>query len=75
MKTRTSCLRILSPLLFGLLASLTLVPDTTARVFVANNSTWRYFTGTSEASTPTNAWRELAFLLPPSSVLASAGQK
>ena len=44
-----------------LLAGLVLGGDATARVFVATNSTWRYFKGTSEASTPTNAWRELAF--------------
>ena len=47
--------------LFILLAGLVLAFDATARVFVATNSTWRYFKGTSEASTPTNAWRELAF--------------
>jgi len=32
-----------------------------ARMLVPTNSTWRYFKGTSEASTPTNAWRELEF--------------
>ena len=43
------------------LASLLLAPDTHARVFVATNSTWSYFKGTNEASTPTNAWRQLEF--------------
>lgn len=32
-----------------------------ARVLVATNSPWRYFKGTQEASTPTNAWRALDF--------------
>ena len=32
-----------------------------ARILVATNSTWRYFKGTSEASTPTNVWREVDF--------------
>ena len=41
--------------LFILLAGLVLAGDASARVFVATNSTWRYFKGTSEASTPTNA--------------------
>ena len=58
---KTSLLRILSPVLFAGLASLSLVPDTHARVFVATNSTWSYFKGTNEASTPTNAWRQLDF--------------
>jgi hypothetical protein len=39
----------------GLLARLLLAFETTARVFVATNSTWRYFKGTSEASDPTSA--------------------
>jgi hypothetical protein len=58
---KTSCLHILSALLFVGLASLTLVPDASARVFLTTNSTWRYFKGTSEASIPTNAWRQLDF--------------
>jgi len=58
---KTHLFRILSPVLFGWLASLTLVLDTSARVFVSTTSTWRYFKGTSEASDPTNAWRELDF--------------
>ena len=49
------------PILFILLAGLVLASDATARVLVATNSTWRYFKGTSEASNPTNAWRELDF--------------
>ena len=32
-----------------------------AEIFIATNSTWRYFKGTTEASDPTNAWREIAF--------------
>ena len=46
--------------LFVLLAGLGLAGDATARVFVDTNSTWRNFKGTSEASSPTNACRELA---------------
>ena len=38
---KKSFLRILSPVLLGLLASLTLAPDTRARVFVATKSAWR----------------------------------
>jgi hypothetical protein len=52
---KTSFLRIRSPVLLGLLSSLILAPDTRARVFVATNSTWRYFKGASEASTPPDA--------------------
>jgi hypothetical protein len=44
-----------------LLAALLFPFSAGARVFVATNSTWRYFKGTSEGSTPTNAWRELDF--------------
>ena len=58
---KTTFWRILSPVLLAGLGSLTLVPDTQARVFVATNSTWRYCKGTSEASDPTNTWRELDF--------------
>ena len=32
-----------------------------ADILVPTNSTWRYFKGTAEASTPTNAWREINF--------------
>src|SRR5437867_425661 len=32
-----------------------------ADVLIATNSTWRYFKGITEASDPTNAWREIAF--------------
>src|SRR5881397_2746509 len=32
-----------------------------ADVFVSTNSTWRFRKGTSEASSPTNAWRAVAF--------------
>lgn len=44
-----------------LLATLVVAFDGSARVLVATNSTWSYFKGTSEASAPTNAWREPAF--------------
>jgi hypothetical protein len=39
------------------------VPSGTAtgRSFINDHSTWRYFKGTSEASTPVTAWRERAF--------------
>ncbi len=33
----------------------------TTEVIIATNSTWRYFKGTTEASVPTNLWRELSF--------------
>jgi hypothetical protein len=58
---KTSVSRVLSVVSLGLLASLLLALDTSARVFVPTNSTWRYFKGTSEASSPTSAWRELEF--------------
>jgi 7,8-dihydropterin-6-yl-methyl-4-(beta-D-ribofuranosyl)aminobenzene 5'-phosphate synthase len=58
---KTAFLRVLFPLLFGVLFGIMAAVDTHARVFVATNSTWRYFKGTSEASDPTNAWRELDF--------------
>lgn len=32
-----------------------------AQILVPTNSTWRFRKGTSEASSPTNAWRSLAF--------------
>lgn len=32
-----------------------------AEILVSTNSSWRYFKGASEASDPTNAWREIAF--------------
>jgi hypothetical protein len=44
-----------------LLATFLFPDNVQARVLVATNSTWRYFKGTSEASDPTNAWRELNF--------------
>ncbi len=51
----------LSAALLGLVASLLLVPESSARSFVATNSTWHYLKGVTEASNPTNAWRELDF--------------
>jgi len=33
----------------------------TGATLIASNSTWRYFKGTSEASTPATAWRALSF--------------
>ena len=51
-------LRQLSLLLFAVLA---LVVPARAEIVIATNSTWRYFKGTSEASDPTNLWREVAF--------------
>src|SRR5690242_1230692 len=36
-------------------------PVHTTEVLLSTNSTWHYFKGVSEASTPTNAWREIAF--------------
>ncbi len=53
MKTKLSLLVLLGMIVLG--------SEAHARVLVATNSTWRYFKGTAEASTPTNAWRELAF--------------
>lgn len=47
--------------ILGLLAAGAFVLSAQARVLVTTNSTWRYFKGTGEASTPTNAWRELDF--------------
>src|SRR5438552_14272186 len=32
-----------------------------AELLVSTNSTWRFRKGTSEASSPTNAWRAVAF--------------
>src|SRR5438128_5876575 len=32
-----------------------------AQILIATNSTWKFVKGTSEASSPTNAWRMLAF--------------
>ena len=58
---KPSVSRIRPALWLGLLASLVLVFETNSRVFVATNSTWRYFKGTSEASDPTNAWRKVDF--------------
>lgn len=48
-------------ILLVVLTTLVLVSEAHARVLVATNSTWRYFKGTSEAPTPTNAWREVDF--------------
>jgi hypothetical protein len=53
MKTKLTLLIVLTMLVAG--------SEARARVLVATNSTWRYFKGTSEASTPTNAWRGLDF--------------
>jgi hypothetical protein len=58
---KTSVTRVLSVVSLGLLASLLLALETSARVFVPTNSTWRYFKGTSEASDPISAWRQLEF--------------
>jgi len=37
------------------------VSTSRAAVIFTNGSTWKYFIGTQEASTPTTAWRDLAF--------------
>ena len=31
------------------------------QIVISSNATWRYFKGYSEASSPTNAWREPGF--------------
>lgn len=43
------------------LAGLLLLPTASAQVLVPTGSTWRYFKGTQEASSPTNAWRQPGF--------------
>ncbi len=43
------------------LAWLTVLAPAAGYPLIATNSVWRYFKGLSEASSPTNAWRELAF--------------
>ena len=35
--------------------------DVSGQLLVTTNSTWRFVKGTSEASSPTNAWRAIAF--------------
>src|ERR1041384_905972 len=37
------------------------VPMAKAAVLVTNGSSWKYFIGTQEASTPANVWRQLGF--------------
>src|SRR5436309_16122312 len=34
---------------------------TPAAVLITNGSSWKYFIGTQEASSPANAWRQLGF--------------
>src|SRR2546421_8250848 len=47
----------------ALLACAATVPtgSATAAVLFTNGSSWKYFIGTQEASTPANAWRQLGF--------------
>src|SRR5947208_628767 len=37
-------------------------PRVNAAVMITNGSSWKYFIGTQEASTPVNAWRQLGFV-------------
>ncbi|HMC28578.1 MAG TPA: lamin tail domain-containing protein, partial [Verrucomicrobiae bacterium] len=37
-------------------------PRANAAVLITNGSSWKYFIGTQEASTPVNAWRQLGFV-------------
>src|SRR5438477_8544376 len=36
-------------------------PRANAAVLITNGSSWKYFIGTQEASTPINAWRQIGF--------------
>src|SRR3989442_14155977 len=47
--------------LVGLLFCLLCVESSEAAVLITNGSSWKYFIGTQEASTPVNAWRQLGF--------------
>ncbi len=50
------CLLLLTGVLLAIQAG-----AQTSQVLISTNADWRYFKGTSEASTPTNAWREVGF--------------
>ena len=60
--SRWGLLRVCRLLLLLMFATLHLsLPRVWAEVVVANGSTWRFFKGTQEASTPLDAWRAAAF--------------
>ncbi len=53
---RQGLLLLITALLLGFLTT-----QLSAEILISTNATWRYFKGTTEASTPTNEWREVAF--------------